>query len=341
MIFSGLLIAAAMIPTPPQDTTPLFAANEPIELSILADFDAIRSDRADDPEERPALVVLSGEGGADTVEAQLRPRGDSRRDPSVCSFPPLRLNLKKKQTRGTVFDGQDKLKMVVPCRPQVDAYEQYVLLEYLSYRSYGLLTDASFRVRLARITFADILDDTNSFTRYAFFIEDGNALAERLGGEILDIPEGQRARPAFLDPRQATLGAVFQYMIGNTDWSDDAAHNVELVQAYGAIRPVPYDFDYAGLLDTPYATPDPLLGLTSVTERLYRGWCLPGVDPETVLRTFRDQRRAVEALLQEVPALESRRRREALDYLAAFWESIETSERAERRMFRDCRAVPN
>lgn len=339
MFLIALLSATLVAGGPQQDTVRLFSTSEPIALSLVADFDAIRSDRNDPAEERPALVVLDTMLRGDTLEAQLRARGDFRRDPGTCSFPPLRLNLKTKQAEGTVFEGQDKLKVVVPCRPGLDVYEQYVLTEYAIYRMYRLITEASFQVRLARIRFVDTSGHEEPFTRWAFFIEDDDALAARLGGEKLDIPEGKHVRVSYLDARQATLVAVFQYMIGNTDWADDAVHNVELVQAYGAIRVVPYDFDFSGLVDAPYAIPDPKLGTKSVRDRLYRGWCWAGLDTEAILRPFRENREAIVAAA-EPPGVTEERVDGALSYLDGFWESIETAERAERRMFRDCRELP-
>jgi len=340
MIVATLLSTALVVAGQQQDTVRLFSSAEPIALSLVADFDAIRSDRNDPAEERPGLVVLDTMLRGDTLEAQLRARGDFRRDPGTCSFPPLRLNLKTKQAEGSVFEGQDKLKIVVPCRPDLDAYEQYVLTEYTIYRMYRLITEASFQVRLARITFVDVNGREEPFTRWAFFIEDDDALAARLGGEKLEIPEGKHVRVSYLDARQATLMAVFQYMIGNTDWADDAVHNVELVQAYGAIRAVPYDFDFSGLVDAPYAIPDPRLGTKTVRERLYRGWCWAGLDTETILRPFRENHEAIMATAAEVPGVTEERVDGALSYLDDFWESIETAERAQVRMFRDCRELP-
>jgi hypothetical protein len=341
VILAGLLATAAPSGPAHRDTVPLFAEREPLVMSLVADFEALRSDRAEEPVERPALVVLPGSSGVDTVEAQLRPRGNTRRDPGVCSFPPLRLNLKKRQTVGTVFADQDKLKMVVPCRPERDAYEQYVLLEYLAYRIHGLLTEASFRVRLAHVTFVPTSRDGEPLTRYAFLIEDDDALALRLGGEVLDLPDGRGVRPTALDPREATLNAVFQYMIGNTDWGEDTGHNMELIHAPGVVRAVPFDFDYAGLVDAMYAATDPRLGSDSVRERRFRGWCFAPVYRDAALRVLQEARPAVDALLGAVPGLHPDSHLDAAAYLESFWEDVETPERAERRMYRDCRPLPS
>ncbi|MEJ2203995.1 MAG: hypothetical protein P8170_07785 [Gemmatimonadota bacterium] len=323
-------------PTP----LPLFASDEVLELTLRADFSLLKGDRDQESPERPASVVLtSGEATSLTLEAQLRTRGKFRLDRANCSFPPLRLNLKKQQVKGTVFEGQDKLKIVGSCRPNRDSYEQLVLNEYLAYRSFGMLTPASFQVRLARITYVDESGDDDPFTRLAFLIEDDDALATRLGARVFELPEGTNLPPQALDVPSAATMAVFQYMIGNTDWSDVAGHNVEILDLGGIALPVPYDFDFSGIVDAPYSTPDPSLNLHDVRERLYRGWCWEGLHVTSIVDRFRDSRESILALYGDFPYLDDGERSRALDYLGAFFDGIETDERAHRRMFRDCRAM--
>jgi len=336
LLSSSLLLSALLALQGAPDTIPLFASDEPVEVTLEADFAAIRRDHSDEPEERPARVLLPS---GYTLEAQLRPRGDFRRDPAYCSFPPLRLNLKKEGTDGTVFAGQDKLKVVVPCHPERDSYEEYVLREYLLYRVYALVTDAAFRVRLARVTFSDASGPDDAFTRWGFFIESDEALAARVGGQALDIPEGKVVRSDLLHPQSSTRVAVFQYMIGNTDWADARVHNVAILAVAGRIVPVPYDFDFAGAVETPYAVPAPNTPITSVRQRFYQGWCWPGLDTEGVLRPFREARPKVEELYRGFPYLSDRTRDETLEYFAQFFDNIATADQAQRRLFRDCRKV--
>lgn len=332
--FAHLFMVTPGILAPPTDTVPLFASREPLEVTFITDLEAMRRDRDPDPRDRPALLVIAG---GDTLEVEMRPRGNSRRDPATCSFPPLRLDVKAGPAGGTVFEGQDKLKMVVPCRPEQSAYEEYVLLEYAVYRAFQALTDASLGVRLARMSFVDTGNGRAPFTAWGFFIEEDQALAARLGGTLVDLPDGAGVRAHLLNPRQATLVALFQYLVGNSDWSDQALHNVELVQVPGLLVPVPYDFDVAGVVNARYAVPDPLLGIRDVRERIYRGWCFDGVDRQSLVDLVGERRPAIEAAFAEVPGLSEPRRREAIAYLAGFWEDVATPERAERRLFRDCR----
>src|SRR5438552_16976535 len=78
------------------------------------------------------------------------------------------------------------------------------------------------------------------------------------------------------DPDQVGLIAVFEYMIANTDWSLGGLLNIVLTEdASGTVYPVPYDFDWSGVISTPNARPDARLNITSVRQRLFRRCCRP------------------------------------------------------------------
>jgi len=308
-----------------------------LQLTLAADFRAIRGDLSEDPEDRPGLLVLSD---GDTLHVELRPRGEFRRDPAHCSFPPVRLDVPTRSAAGTPFSGQDKLKVVVPCRLNRDSYEPLVLREYLVYRAYQAVTDVSFGVRLARVTFEDTSGRDDTVTRWAFFIEDAAALAARVGAELLDIPEGKVVRADALDPIGSTRVALFQYMIGNTDWHDARIHNVASLLMVGRVVPVPYDFDFAGAVDAPYAEPSPDLPVKNLKERLYRGWCWPGLDPGPLVTHFHEIRPAIEELYRSFEPLDARTREDVLSYFAGFYDDVSTPDRALRRVFRNCRKLP-
>ena len=337
---TALLLSGASATAQEAGAVPLFQSDAPIELTLTADFKALKGDRRGETPERPATVTLTGDSEL-SLDAQLRTRGSFRRERANCSFPPLRINFKKKQVEGTVFGGQDKLKIVGSCRPNRDSYEQLVLSEYLAYKAFQTVSPTAFQVRLARITYVDASGDDEPFTRFAFFIEDDDAVAGRFGAQVLDLPEGRNLPPGVLDPPSAATLAVFQYMIGNTDWSDAQAHNTELLDLVGTGIPVPYDFDFAGIVNAPYSTPDPRLHLTSVRERLYRGWCWSALDMSALLGRFRGAEADIMSLYEDFPYLEDGERNRALAYLRSFFDDIETDERAQARFLRDCRTIPS
>lgn len=320
---------------------PLFSSHELLDVTLTADFSALRRDRRESPDRPAVLTAPATDGGTVDIGAELRTRGEFRLDPSNCTFPPLRMDVDGSDARGTVFESQDNLKIVSSCRPGRSAYDQLVLAEYLAYRTYQFVTEASFRVRLVRLTLIDTSGDRDPETRPAFFIEENDALAERLGTTIFDLEEGKNLPASAFDPMSAVTTATFQYMIGNTDWSDIAGHNVEILQRGGGAKVVPYDFDFAGLVDAPYATPNPDFGLRSVRERYYRGWCGNRFNTRLVLDRFREAQGDIMALWNTFPGLTDATRRSATRYLGEFFDAIETDERAVRKFIRDCRTPSN
>ncbi len=311
----------------------LFSSHEVIEFTIETDYGALRGDRTQDSEYRPAiLTVADDEGAARVIDIRVRTRGLYRLE--NCRFPPLRVNFPRSRVGGTVFDGQNGLKLVSHCQDR-DSDEQNVIEEYLVYRTFNLLTDESFRVRLARVTYADSEDDDDPVVRYAFLIEEAEAMAERLGALYLEI---QQASPGNFGTAEAVRVSVFQYMVGNTDWSMVRFHNTEVLQnSERVFVRVPYVFDWTGFVAARYARPDDRLGIRNVRERIYRGFCRPNFESSTVYAQFVEIRAALEALYTGQEGLEEGNGRDAVAYLDDFYEDIESPRRARRRLERDCR----
>lgn len=309
--------AKAAVPAPP----PLFADSVPLSLVIRADLPTVFNDRDSTKRRRhPATLTLGDSGEAQvSLPVELSTRGHFRRKHSTCTVPPIRVRFHRESSKGTPFAGQRSLKVVTHCRPRAE-YESYVLEEYLIYRVLNVLTDTSFRVRLARVTWTSTRDRNHADTRWAFFIEDEAALARRLGGRLL---EQRGARADDFPAEHIDFVSLFEYFIGNTDWSLAGLHNIRLL-ALG--RPdeapryavVPYDFDFSGVVSARYALPDYRLPIRTVAERLYRGPCRT---PEQMAPAVERLRRALPAIreLYETSALANNRRRRALDYYYAFF----------------------
>ena len=127
-------------------------------------------------------------------------------------------------------------------------------------------------------------------------------------------------------------------MMGNTDWSMAGFHNSEVVRMPNGVHvPVPYDFDWTGFVAARYARPDERLGLRSVRQRLYRGFCRPNFAFFTVYAQFARRRSDIEALYAGQEGLDADNRREAVEYIDGFYEDIETPARARDRLEDACR----
>jgi hypothetical protein len=317
----------------PRRPAPLFASDTAITLTLVADFRALAGQRDTvNPKRYPLAVSYTGADGKPvTVRGQITTRGHFRLKRGTCYFPPLRLVFPDTGTRGTLFARQRGLKLVTHCR---DTYEQHVLREYLAYRAHNLITPLSFRPRLARVRYVESRDTTRVAERWAFLLESERELAERVGGKLLDEQRG--ALFEHLADAAPPQLALWEYFIGNTDWSLAALHNVRLVATDTGTFAVPYDFDFSGLVDTPYSAPDARLPIRSVRERLWRGPCLSAAAIAPVLARYVAQRDAIRALYDSLPALDRRYARDAVKYIDQFYDEVRTPEQASRAFRNSC-----
>ena len=320
-----------------QVEAPLFAQpvheHEPLKITLQTDLRALLNDRGDERDEHAAtMLFVEGDSTVVTQEVQLEVRGNFRRQVQHCSFPPLRLNVKKKQVEGTMFEGQDKLKLVNICQRGNSKFENYLMLEYLVYRMYNVLTEFSFRVRLLEVTFEDTRRNRD-YTAYSFLIEDDEAMATRNGGKITEM-ENNHQESMNID--QVAVMALFQYMIGNSDWSVPGLHNMDLVRVGEEFRPypVPYDFDFSGFVNAPYAQPPDQLPINKVTERFYKGYCRTEEELNQTISLFQEKRGSVMTLVETFPYLDRRPKRTALRFLDDFFGTLD-SQRRVRRVFMD------
>lgn len=300
---------------------PLFAGADVLPITLAADFKAINRDRRVEGKTPYAgsLTVAGDDGRTRTVRVTLKTRGHFRLRATSCGFVPLRVEFAADDAAGTMFEGQKALKLITHCQSDKE-YEQFTMREYLTYRALNLLTPRSFRARLARSTYVQA-DGKPITTRLGMFLEDDDDVARRLEGRIMDIP-----RVVFkdVDAEMLNLAMVFEYMIGNTDFSIYALHNVRLIRTQArTIYTVPYDFDMSGLVNASYAIPDRAFGIKSVRERVYRGPCRPLEEIEAVLARFRAQKDAIYALYDSLPELDRTHRVDARDYLDQFYRVLD------------------
>ena len=134
----------------------LFASDEILDISIyFDDLKKLKRDIFDDPANHKACVVVNNVKGKDFFEIKVKTRGNFRKNPTNCNFPPLKLDFKKDELENSIFEGQNRLKLVTHCRSGNMEYDQYVIQEYLAYRIYNIITNKSFKVRLARVNYID------------------------------------------------------------------------------------------------------------------------------------------------------------------------------------------
>lgn len=338
-----LLLLAPLGPAMADDTAdPLFRSDEMLEITLQGPFSRIMAERSIEDEADGRIIYTEADGRRMQFDIGLRTRGNYRRRDTVCEFAPLRLNFRKGEVKDSLFHKQDKLKLVTHCVPNDLSYRRGVLREYLAYRIFNLMTDKSYRVRLAHITYEDTEPGHEPVTEYGILIEHHDRLAKRIGMQRV---EGEaRVRLAKLDQAHLQLGSVFQYLIGNTDFSPisseeetDCCHNYKLFGAgedtYVAI---PYDFDLSGFVNNQYATPNPRFGIRDVKQRLYRGRCMNNAMLEETLARYREKKDEILALVYDEPRLSKGARFTQRNYLREFFKTIDKPERVQSRMLDKC-----
>jgi hypothetical protein len=344
------MVALALFCAAPASAgTPLFDNDAAIAITLTGPFPELVRAARGAPKPYPATLTLTQDAAPpQTLSIQMQARGFSRRTLGYCRFPPLALRFDKAQVKETLFAHQKKLKLVTYCNPAPD-YDQHIVLEYLAYRLYNLITPMSFRVRPAEVTYRTSATDPGT-TRFGFLIEDIHAVADRNDRDELTAASHE-VSAARLDPRAADRATLFEYLIGNLDWEflagppgSGCCHNGRLIAAPNAkaasatdVVPVPYDYDSSGFVDAPYAEPPDSIAIAKITDRYYHGYCASTPAIGDVINEFQGRRQAMTALIEGEPHLNAAFRAKAERYLAGFFAVLDDPRRSQREIIDHCR----
>lgn len=241
----------------------LFDTRHVLEVKFSNSISVSLEDRQGDSNYHPVEIAYFDSIGQEIkIPIQVKTRGHFRKLSSNCAYPPLLLNFSNTNTSHTIFKDQNKLKLVTPCRS-----DKYVIREYLVYQLYNLLTPKSFKARLVKVQYGDL---PTSESLYGIILEEDTHLAKRNNSALI---ENKIFRPEQTQVTDFLTASVFQYMIGNTDWSVQYLQNIKLIASDTHALPsiVPYDFDHSGLVNAPYAHPAAALELTSVKRKAVSG----------------------------------------------------------------------
>jgi len=317
---------------------PLFANQATLDVIIEMPMKTIVNDAEDRPEV-PGVLRYTDAGTEVALDFTMSTRGHSRLE--YCRFPPLSMNLKRGQIDGTLFEGQNKLKIVTRCKRD-RSHERYLIQEIGIYRGFTVVTDKSIRTRALSVTFRDSAGARKDEVHPAFFLESDDEVAERHAMEPIKTPD---VDPVKLDPKHASLFTLYQYLIANTDWSrrrgpvgEPCCHNGKVIIKPGTTIDwivLPYDFDQSGLIHTSYSVPADGLGIRSVRQRLFRGRCMNLNHLDESIAMFNELRPQIEEALIP-PELDERTRKKALKYIDEFYEIINDPKKRKKEIEDDC-----
>lgn len=305
-----------------------FSDDRVIEATLTTDIKKLRTDKKT-PVYQPAHITMRfPDSVVMSEEIQVQPRGEFRK--SNCDIASLRFNFKT--PKSPKLSALKKMKLVGGCHSTA-LDEELLLKEYLAYKIYNAITIMSFKVRLLHITYKDSKLKAKPYTQYAFLIEDMDDLAER--NNCVEV-KNKEYLTEVTHRQQTTLVNIFQYMIGNTDWSVPKYHNIKLMvprhDTFARPYVVPYDFDYAGIVNASYAIPHEALNIPSVTVRLYRGFPRTMNELEEAVAIFKEKKSSIMYMINNFTLLKEKGRREVVRYLEQFYETID-SKRAIRDVF--------
>lgn len=290
-----------------------------LRISIRTDINYLIENKIKD-EYQKAQFTIEDEAGGETFPIKIKPRGRFRR--MNCAFPPLKVKFGKEDLSERGISTKHKsLKLVTHCLEDESA-SQNVIKEYLAYKMYNVLTDVSFNVQLVEVTYIDSNDETQSITNYGFLIEDTDELAERNGGK--EIENAYNITLDDVKKSYAHLVPMFQYMIANMDWRPQMLQNVKVIETADEERIiVPYDFDFSGLVEAPYAIPSVDYQQTDIRQRIYMNKVDDLEELDKTIHYFKANKKKILSVIEDCERLTKDNKKSMVKYIKEFYRTIE------------------
>ncbi len=296
----------------------IMSHQEVVDITIEANLSSLQNDRHSEESQKAILSFGDAAGNIQQWNIKVSLRGKFRRL-RCTDMPPLKLKFKKDDLANAGLADFNDMKLVTHCVEDKPEAKATLLREYLTYKLYNELTEESYRVQLVAITYVDTA--TNSKTkRYAFLIEDTAQMRDRIGAAKCSDCNVLMADQ--YDQEALQRVSLFEYMIGNADWNYHAVKNMKVVRVGEKFLPVPYDFDFSGMVDAPYAIPNSDYQLWRVQDRVYLGPEELLVDQDAMIDLFKEKRSDLERVIRSFKTLRLSDRHEMLNYLDSFYTDL-------------------
>jgi hypothetical protein len=319
MIFALLLSMTVFGKNEQQSIFDLMHYREVLDVTLEADFSYLKNNRRDDSNHNAQIRFKDEKGRKQNWNIKVKLRGAYRLI-HCPEMPPLKLNFKKSDLKTAGLADFDDLKLVPYCLEEEEFSGDILFREYLAYKMYNAVSEYSFRVQLLRITYTDT-GSGESEQQWAFLIEDAAQLMSRAGAEKVNELKAFNLPPDRFDRENLRLVSVFQYMIGNFDWSIGNVKNLKFFQKNDKIIVVPFDFDFTGLVNAPYLSIDSSYGITSRHQRIYLGFPEDVPELHTAIYSISGKRDVLEKIIKNFSLLSWASRRDMVNYLSAYFGS--------------------
>ncbi len=331
-LFSNLLCPIVNAQTS-EHSSGLFDSDQVLSIRLSGNIKELVNDRSNDMQyHNLTLSYKASDSSLVSFPIKIKTRGNFRRTQGNCTYPPLMLDFSKEHTpKHSLFHKQSKIKLVTPCQG-----DKYVLREYLVYKLYNLITPKSLRARLVKVEYDDTVKGKRSLPLFGMLLEDEDPMALRNNNVIV---KNKIVRPERTRRDDFLKMAVFEYMIGNTDWSVQYLQNIKLIAKDSVSMPstVPYDFDHAGIVNAPYAKPAEQLLLNSIRTRRYRGYCLPTMSSfNDTFALFNQLKPEIYGVYTTCPWLDEATVKSTLKFLDEFYKTINNAKSIESEFGYPC-----
>ncbi len=299
----------------------LFEDDSLIEISLRFDLSTYFREKPREEYIKANLTINADKTDSISRDIRLKTRGVFRN--KYCTFPPIELNIKKANFGYSDLDKISKLKLVPQCSSGKET-QDYVLREYLAYKLFNVLTDTSLRVRLLTVNYLDSKKKRKPIKQFGFFLEPVEMLTARTNCILL---KSHTMDQKSIVPRIMDRLSIFNFMIGNYDWSVPGLHNVLVIKSLiyeptGLGIAIPHDFDWTGLVNASYAIPAENVGTENVRERLFEGICRSKAVFQKDLDLFLAKKDEFYKVINDFPYVNQRVKRDMTDYLDGFFDQL-------------------
>jgi len=298
-----------------------------IPVTLCADVTDLIEDRFDQTPRHGWFSFSDSTGTEVRLPVKLETRGKTRL--VRCALPPIEVRFDKPALAEGKIKDYPKLKTVIPCTENMIGMD-LLFRELLIYELYEIVSDYAFRTQAAELTCMDTGGVDTTHVISSFFIESDKEFRKRHKVEEL---EEYNVQWKDTDPHQSQILAVFQYMIGNTDWKIALKHNLRYFRKKEGdpLILVPYDFDFSGIVNAGYAKPNPDYLQENVRQRIYIGQ--PNQFLKPTLELFKNKKAEIFETIDNAEHLSIASRTDIRAYIESFYATIDNKRKC-RRAFR-------
>ena len=287
------------------------------EVTMVLDFESLNELRKKDESFPAQIRYKQANGDSLSWNVKLSVRGRYRR--LFCDFPPLKVVFPKKDLQAKGLANFNDLKWVTHCFEDHES-DEHLLREYLAYGLYQQISPYSYRTQLLKVTYINTHKPNQKIVRFAFIVEDDAEISQRL--RLKECKDCFVAHRDSLDLKSENSVAVFQYMIGNTDWSiTKGQKNVKYFKPLsgGKMIVIPHDFDFSGFVDAGYAVPATGTNIQSVKERAFLGFKADKAIWNETLNLYKSKQNAFIQFIEAFPHLKENSKKESIRYINSFF----------------------